>query len=125
QAVIDGDVPDPEGTFVYYWLKNGGQGENFRRKDIVFECFHNFLAFSQWGNTLYNILARLDAVHGDPTMRTWFERTMTNGPDESDGGAFTPLDRFVMELFRIISPNGGSLSTLEALRHALGSAYSG
>src|SRR5436309_2393520 len=30
-----------------------------------------------------------------------------------------------MELFRIISPNGGSFSTLEARRHALGSAYSG
>ena len=38
-------------TFVYYWLKNAGDGENFRRKDIVFECFHNFVAFSQWGNT--------------------------------------------------------------------------
>ncbi|HEX6655798.1 MAG TPA: hypothetical protein VF153_06265, partial [Candidatus Limnocylindria bacterium] len=125
QAVLDGEVSDPEGTFVYYWLKNGGQGENFRRKDIVFECFHNFLAFSQWGNTLYNIVARLEAVHGDPTMRTWYERTMANGPDEADGGAFTPLDRFVMELFRIISPNGGSFSTLEARRHALGSAYSG
>ena len=53
QAIIDGEVPDPEGTFVYYWLKNGRAGENFRRKDIVFECFHNFLAFSQWGNTIY------------------------------------------------------------------------
>jgi hypothetical protein len=29
-----------------------------------------------------------------------------------------------MELFRIISPNGGSVSTLEARSHALGSAYS-
>jgi cytochrome P450 len=124
QAVIDGDLPDPEGTFVYYWLKNGGQGENFRRKDIVFECFHNFLAFSQWGNTIYNIVSRLNAVDGDPAMRTWFERTMSKRPDEADDGAFTPLDRFVMELFRVISPNGGSFSTLEARSHALGSAYS-
>ena len=38
---------------------------------------------------------------------------MANDPDEADGGAFTPLDRFVMELFRTISPNPGSLSRVE------------
>ena len=69
QAVIDGDLPDPEGTFVYYWLKNGGQGENFRRKDIVFECFHNFVAFSQWGNSIFGIMNRLNENGGDPTVR--------------------------------------------------------
>jgi cytochrome P450 len=116
QAVIDGDVPDAEATFVYYWLKNGGGGEHFRRKDIVFECFHNFLAFSQWGNTLYNIMAVLEASEGDPVARSWFARTMAEGPDEADGGAFTPLDRLVMELFRTISPNGGSLSTVTTQR---------
>src|SRR5439155_8440346 len=105
---------------VYYWLKNGGQGENFRRKDIVFECFHNFLAFSQWGNTIYNIVARLEPAQGDPAARSWFERTMANGPDQADGGPFTPLDRFVMELFRTISPNGGSLSNLTAQRQLRG-----
>ena len=41
QAIIDGELPDADRTFVYYWLKNGELGENFRRKDIVFECFHN------------------------------------------------------------------------------------
>jgi len=112
QALIDGDVPDPKGTLVYYWLKNGGGGEHFRRKDIVFECFHNFLAFSQWGNMIYHTMAVLEARHGDPGVRSWFARTMNHGPDEADGGAFTPLDRFVMELFRTISPNGGSLSTV-------------
>jgi hypothetical protein len=116
QALIDGDVRDPEGTLVYYWLKNGGGGEHFRRKDIVFECFHNFLAFSQWGNTVYHTMAVLDAGHGDPGARSWFARTMAEGPDEADGHAFTPLDRFVMELFRTISPNGGSLSTVGAQR---------
>ncbi len=98
QAVIDGNVPNPQGTFVHYWLQNGAGGDNFRREDIVFECFHNFLAFSQWGgNTLYNTMALLDAAHGDPAVRSWFARTMTGRPDEADGGAFTPLDRFVME----------------------------
>jgi hypothetical protein len=116
QAVIDGEVADPEATFVYYWLKNAGQSEHFRRQDIVFECFHDFLAFSQWGNMLYQTMTALEATHGDTTVRSWFERTMTNGPDETDGGVFTPLDRLVMELFRTISPNGGSLSTLTTVR---------
>jgi hypothetical protein len=57
----------------------------------------------------------------DPNVRAWFERTMKVGPDKADGGAFTPLDRFVMELFRTISPNGGSLSSLTR-RHQLGVA---
>jgi hypothetical protein len=123
QAIIDGTVPNADRTFVYYWLKNGRLGENFRRKDIVFECFHNFLAFSQWGNMVYNTAARLEPKHGDPSARAWFERTMASRPDEADG-TFTPLDRFVMELFRVISPNGGSLSTLERQRQLLGSEYS-
>src|SRR5215207_3693911 len=93
QAVVDGKVADPEATFVYYWLKNAGQSEHFRRKDIVFECFHDFLAFSQWGNMLYQTMTTLEATHGDTTVRSWFERTMTNGPDQADSGAFTPLDR--------------------------------
>jgi cytochrome P450 len=122
QAILDGEVPDPEQTFVHYWLKNAGDGENFRRKDIVFECFHNFVAFSQWGKTIFNIMARLQVDQGDESIRSWFARTMTNGPDDLDSGAFTPLDRFVMELFRVISPNGGSLSTLGARRELLGTA---
>ena len=70
-------------------------------------------------------MARLDAVYGDPDIQSWFKRTMATGPDEEDDGAFTPLDQFVMELFRTISPNGGSLSSMEARLLALGSAYSG
>ena len=116
QAIIDGEIPDPESTWVYYWLKNAGDGENFRRKDIVFECFHNFVALGQWGVTIYRVMALLDADHGDPIVRSWYERTMANNPDQADGGAFTPLDRFVMELFRTISPNPGSISRLKTLQ---------
>ncbi|WP_214323803.1 cytochrome P450 [Nonomuraea sediminis] len=43
---------------------------------------------------------------------------MTNSPDTADGGPFTPLDRYVMELFRTVSPNGGSLSTVSTERGA-------
>ncbi|AWK85670.1 hypothetical protein [Azospirillum thermophilum] len=125
QDILDGKVPEPGKTFVHYWLKNGGMGETFRRKDIVFECFHNFLAFSQWGNTFYNIMARLSGDRGDEAVRSWFERTMSGRPDETDGGAFTPLDRFAMELMRVISPNGGSFSSLTTRQGFLGSGYAG
>ena len=108
QAIIDGEIPDADRTLVYYWLKNGELGENFRRKDIVFECFHNLLAFSQWGKMTYQVMGRLEPIHGDPATRAWYERTMSNGPDDAAGAPFTPLDRFVMELFRTIMPNPGS-----------------
>jgi cytochrome P450 len=65
---------------------------------------------------LYNTMSVLAAGHGDPGVRSWFAQTMTKGPDEADGGVFSPLDRFVMELFRTISPNAGSLSTVAAQR---------
>ena len=113
QAIVDGELPDADRTFVYYWLKNGELGENFRRKDIVFECFHNLLAFSQWGKMTYEVMRRLEPVDGNPAARAWYERTMTNGPDDADGAPFTPLDRFVMELFRTITPNPGSSSAAE------------
>ena len=123
--LTEGKIPNPEKTFVYYWDKNRGQGKNFKNKDIIFECFHNFLAFSQWGNTLYNIMKDLDAVTGEPSVRSWFEKTMTSGPDEMDNSPFPPLDRFVMELFRTISPNGGSVSSLGAIAQFFGAGYTG
>jgi cytochrome P450 len=116
QDIADRRVDEPEATFVHYWLVNGEGGENFRRRDIVFECFHNFLAFSQWGNTLYNIMERLDTQRGDAAVQDWFRRTMEGDADDAAESPFTPLDRFVMELFRTISPNGGSLSTLARRR---------
>ncbi|MEY2396810.1 MAG: hypothetical protein QOF94_3155, partial [Acidobacteriaceae bacterium] len=103
QDIIDGKTANADQTLVYYWLKNGELGENFRRIDIVFECFHNFVAFSQWGNMVYNVGAKLESTHGDPHVRAWFEKTMKNGPDQTDASPFTPLDRFVMELFRTIN----------------------
>jgi hypothetical protein len=110
QAIVDGKTPGADATFVHYWVKNGEFGPNFRRIDVVFECYHNFLALSQWGNMVYNVAAKLEPTKGDPKIRTWFENVMKNGPDTPDGGPFTPLDRFVMELFRVISPNQGSVS---------------
>jgi len=113
--LINGRTAKPEKTFVYYWLKNGGQGHDFARKDVVFECFHNFLAFSQWGNTIYNIMLKLGKNTGDPDARAWFKKTMESNYDQASGTAFTPLERLVMELFRTISPNRGSLSAVEEL----------
>ncbi|MEO1636137.1 MAG: hypothetical protein AAFS04_13765 [Cyanobacteria bacterium J06631_9] len=113
EDVAQGRVANPEQTMVYYWLKNGEDGPNFRRKDIVFECFHNFVALSQWGNTIYNIMLRLSTNAGDPAVKDWFTRTMESDFDQITEGAFSPLDRFVMELFRTISPNSGSISTVQ------------
>jgi cytochrome P450 len=116
-AVSQGTIENPEKTFVYYWLKNGEKSENFRRKDVVFECFHNFVALSQWGNTIYNFMAKLSKNAGDSTVQAWFEKTMKGDYDQADSDSpFTPLDRFVMELFRTISPNMGSISTIQETR---------
>jgi hypothetical protein len=122
QDVLHRKVEKYQNTFVHHWLKNNGDGKNFRRKDITFECFHNFLAFSQWGNTIYNIITKLDREHGDSTVKAWFAMTMDcrNGDKKSSADTFSALDRFVMELFRTISPNGGSLSTMTVYRRFMG-----
>jgi cytochrome P450 len=112
-----GRTPNPEKTFAYYWIKNGGENDHFRHKDVVFECFHNFVAFSQWGNTLYNIMLKLGRNSGDPEVQASFRRTMEGSFDQAGGAAFTPLEGFVMELFRTISPNGGSISALRETRN--------
>ncbi len=123
KAVVDGEVEHPEATFVHYWAINGAFGPDFRRKDIVFECFHNFLAFSQWGNTLYQIMDRL-TDSGDEAIRSAYRRTMEGSPDAREANGFTPLDRLVMELFRVISPNTGSLSSVEMDRDGVtGAGY--
>lgn len=83
----------------------------------MFECFHNFVAFSQWGNSLYNVMLKLSRNSGDPEAQAWFKKTMEGGFDHvGKPAAFTPLECFVMELFRTISPNGGSISALEDTR---------
>jgi hypothetical protein len=118
--VSSGRVSHPNKTFVHYWLKNAGNGDHFSKKDIVFECFHNFVALSQWGNTIFGIMSRLSPDGGDPAVRASFEKTMSGDYDNAKGGPYTPLELFVMELFRTISPNGGSIS---AVQNARQSAY--
>jgi cytochrome P450 len=114
--LANGKTANPEKAFAHYWIKNGGEGENFAHKDVVFEVFHNFIALSQWGNTMYNIMLLLAKDSGDPNVREWFAKTMNGTPDDAGGKAFTPLERFVMELFRTITPNGGSISALAETR---------
>jgi cytochrome P450 len=111
--IESGKIADAQKTFAWYWLKNGEGDNNFAHKDVVFECFHNFVAFSQWGNSLYNIMLRLSASTGDPYIREAFTKTMEGAFDNGDGASFRPLERYVMELFRIISPNSGSISSLQ------------
>lgn len=95
----NGRAANPEKTFAHWWIKNSGDGKNFSPKDVVFECFHNFVALSQWGNTIYHIMLKLKNI-GDANAKAWFKKTMESDFDQAAGKAFTPLERFVMELFR-------------------------
>jgi cytochrome P450 len=115
-----GKTKNPEKTMAYYWMKNAGDGSHFSKKDVVFECFHNFVALSQWGNTIFGIMSRLSEDGGDPAVRASFQKTMSGNFDNANGAPFPPLELFVMELFRLISPNGGSIS---AIHDARTSAY--
>jgi hypothetical protein len=110
--LLNSKTPNPEKTFAFYWIKNAEDGEYFARKDIVFECFHNFVALAQWGNTIFNVMLKLAKDTGDPETRAWFKKTMEGSPDDAAANPFTPLERLVMELFRTISPNPGSISAL-------------
>ncbi len=113
-----GRTADPDKTIAWYWLRNAGNGEHFSRKDIVFEVFHNFVALSQWGNTIFGIMSRLSRYGGDADVRASFEKTMSGDYDNANGGPYTPLELFVMELFRTISPNGGSISAMVDARQS-------
>jgi hypothetical protein len=115
-AITSGGIADPDRTIAYYWLKNAGDGKYFAKKDVVFECFHNFLAFSQWGNSIFGIMTRLNENGGDPTVRAAFQKTMSGDFDNANGAPYTPLELLVMEFFRTISPNGGSFSTITSAR---------
>jgi hypothetical protein len=123
EDIESGRIADPDKTIAYYWLKNAGDGKYFAKKDVVFECFHNFVALSQWGNSIFGIMNRLNQSGGDPEIRAAFEKTMSGDPDNAGGAAYTPLERLVMELFRVISPNGGSISAITDTR--AGSFYGG
>src|SRR5580704_17221120 len=89
--LTNGKTANPGKTFAWYWIKNAGDGENFAHKDVVFECFHNFVAFSQWGNTLYNIMLKLATDTGDPDARASFNKTMEGDFDQAGAAPFTPL----------------------------------
>ncbi len=57
--IESGKTKSPEKTIAWYWLKNAGDGSHFAKKGVVFECFHNFVALSQWGNSIFGIMSPL------------------------------------------------------------------
>jgi hypothetical protein len=61
-------------------------------------------------------MSRLSEDGGDPDVRSAFRTTMTSEYDNANGAPYTPLELLVMELFRTISPNGGSISTIQDAR---------
>lgn len=98
-------------TFVKYWFENDPDN-NFASADITFECFHNFIALSQWGNTIYKIMDLLRTDNTDPTaqaVQAKFTEIM-NSEQTTDEKGYTPLDYLTLELFRVTLPNGGSIS---------------
>jgi cytochrome P450 len=111
--LASGKTVNSERTFAYYWMCNGENGDHFRREDIVSECVHDFFAFNQWGTTIYNVVRKLSTNAGDSDIKTWFRETMQAGGEQANGPADASLARFVMELFRVIMPNAGSLSRVE------------
>ena len=118
--IENGKTKDPQKTIAWYWLKNAGDGSHFAKKDVVFECFHNFVAFSQWGNSIFGTMSRLSDDGGDQAVRASFQKIMSGNFDDANGAPYSPLELLVMELFRVISPNGGSIS---AIKDARTSAY--
>lgn len=106
-------------TFVHYWLANdGGEGDgSFKNEDITFECFHNYLALSQWGHTIYKMMELLrednTADKAKQVQQKYYE-IMCGNYQETDESGMSSLDYLAMEFFREIVPNGGSISRFYA-----------
>jgi hypothetical protein len=61
-------------------------------------------------------MTRLNQNGGDQAVRAAFQKTMSGDIDNAGGAPYTPLELLVMELFRTISPNGGSISAITDAR---------
>jgi len=90
--------------------------KNFGKKDVVFECIHNFAALSQWGNTIYNIMLKLGKNTGASDARASFKRTMKSNLTKQAARPFTPLERFRDGVIPYDLAERGSISALEEVR---------
>src|SRR6516162_10822892 len=61
-------------------------------------------------------MTRLNQNGGEAAVRAAFDKTMSADFDNAKGAPYTPLELLVMELFRVISPNGGSISAITDTR---------
>ena len=111
-----GKTKNPEKTIAWYWLKNAGDGSHFAKKDIVFECFHNFVALSQWGNSIFGIMSRLSEDGGDPAVRASFRKTMSGNFDNANGATSLATGIVRHGIIPRYSPNGGSISAIQDAR---------
>jgi hypothetical protein len=64
-------------------------------------------------------MSRLRTDDGDPDVQASFVKTMTSDYDQADNTPYTPLELFVMELFRTIASNAGSISTIKDSRRSV------
>jgi hypothetical protein len=81
--IQSGKIKNPEKTMAWYWLKNAGDGSHFSKKDVVFECFHNFVALSQWGNTIFGI-QRVRPTVADPMTSS--AKPISGGENQKNDG---------------------------------------
>ena len=78
--------PEPEKTFAWYWLKNGGEGEYFAHKDVVFEVLPQFRGAQPMGQhaVQHHAQAR-PPTPAIPDTRTGSRRPWKADPDDADG----------------------------------------
>ncbi|OKH55910.1 hypothetical protein NIES2101_01185 [Calothrix sp. HK-06] len=58
-------------------------------------------------------MTKLSLDAGDTSVQASFALIIGGNYDQANDSTFTFLDKFVMELFRTISPNTGSISALK------------
>ena len=102
---------------MWHWLKNAGDGSHFSEKDMVIRVLPQFHRAEPMGQCDFrDHVALWSEDGGDQAVRTSFQTDNERKFRYCRGRALLPLELFVMELFRVISPNGGSISTIHDAR---------
>jgi cytochrome P450 len=112
--IADHSFEGSDKTFVHFWLQNAqDHQELFSTNDIGFEVFHNFVALSQWAHTV-SLITQYIGEHRKPELLGILEALLAKAPETEVASPFPPLIRFVMEVFRLFSPNNASVSVPQA-----------
>ena len=111
-------IANPEKTIAWYWLKNAGDGAHFARRTWSSSA-STTSSHSANGATRSSGSCRASArTAAIPKSAPRSRRPCRAVRMTPNGAPYTPLEMFVMELFRMISPNGGSISSISDTRNA-------